>query len=209
MSVPDNPYTVAHWRRTVGEMYATVRRASWAEQPVIWAEFRAARNALYKDHPQSPLPPELRTHFSSLRYYPYDPDWRIIGVVDRNVAPETLTVELPVDGLLRYTRVARVRFVAQRQTAELSVFWIEGYGGGVFLPFRDATSGRETYGSGRYLYDAIKGADLGGGPDEMILDFNYAYNPPCAYDPQIVCPMPPSENRLPFSVEAGERAFEH
>jgi uncharacterized protein len=208
MAVPADPFALAHWRRTVGEMYATVRRASWSEQPVIWAEFRATRNALYKGHPQSPVPADVRGRFSGLKYYPYDPDWRIIGMLDRNVAPETLTLELPVDGVLQYTRVARLRFVARRQPAELSVFWIEGYGGGVFLPFRDATSGAETFGGGRYLYDAVKGADLGGGPDELILDFNYAYNPPCAYDPLAVCVMPPPENRLLIPVEAGEKNFE-
>jgi uncharacterized protein (DUF1684 family) len=116
-------------------------------------------------------------------------------------------VELPAEGLVRYTRVARLQFAVQGQQGELSLFWIEGYGGGLFLPFQDATNGGETYGGGRYLYDTIKGADLGAGPGGIVLDFNYAYNPSCAYDEQWLCPLAPQENRLPFATEAGEKAF--
>ena len=85
------------------------------------------------------------------------------------------------------------------------MYWLEGYGGGIWLPFADATSGADTYGGGRYLYDTIKGADLGAGERELVLDFNYAYNPSCAYDERWSCPLPPAENRLPFAVPAGER----
>jgi uncharacterized protein (DUF1684 family) len=88
----------------------------------------------------------------------------------------------------------------------LAVYWLEGYGGGLFLPFRDALAGRETYGGGRYLLDTVKGADLGTGDDgRLVLDFNYAYNPSCAYDPRWSCPLAPSENRMRIAVEAGER----
>jgi uncharacterized protein (DUF1684 family) len=87
----------------------------------------------------------------------------------------------------------------------LSLFWISGYGGGVFVPFADATSRETTYGGGRYLLDTIKGADLGSTPEgEIILDFNFAYNPSCAYNPRWTCPLAPPENRLPFAVTAGE-----
>ena len=93
------------------------------------------------------------------------------------------------------------------QPARLAVYWLEGYGGGIWLPFTDATSGAETYGGGRYLYDTIKGADLGAGEREMVLDFNYAYNPSCAYDERWSCPLSPPENRLAFAVPAGERVL--
>ena len=125
--------------------------------------------------------------------------------LDRQVERETFTLELPADGVVRYTRVARIRFMARGQPAELSAFWIEGYGGGLFVPFRDATSGATTYGGGRYLYDTIKGADLGAGAERIVLDFNYAYNPSCAYNDEWVCPLSPPENRLLFAVEAGEK----
>jgi hypothetical protein len=172
-----------------------------------WKEFRAARDRLFREHPQSPLTPEQRSAFQGLKYYPYDPAWRVVGTLDFNISRESFQVELP-EGLLCYTRIARARFATPAGEGELSVFWIAGYGGGLFLPFRDSTSGGETYGGGRYLYDTIKGADLGTGlGNEIVLDFNYAYNPSCAYSPQWLCPLAPPENTLPFPVEAGEKIF--
>jgi uncharacterized protein (DUF1684 family) len=98
-----------------------------------------------------------------------------------------------------------VRFEVAGKAAELAVYWLEGYGGGLWLPFADATSGEITYGGGRYLYDTIKGADLGATASGFVLDFNFAYNPSCAYDERWSCPLSPPENRLPFAVNAGER----
>jgi uncharacterized protein len=207
VSIPGNPLTLAAWRRTVAEMYAAVRRAPPEDQPQAWEMFRTARNELFSSHPDSPLAPEQRAEFAGLAYYPYDPAWRVVGVLDRAVERETFAVDLPAEGMCRYTRVARIRFTLDGQTAELSAFWIEGYGGGVFVPFRDATGGRTTYGGGRYLYDTIKGADLGVGAEQIVLDFNYAYNPSCAYNDHWVCPLSPPENWLPFAVEVGERVF--
>ena len=88
---------------------------------------------------------------------------------------------------------------------ELEVYWLEGYGGGIFLPFRDPTGGTETYGAGRYLLDTVKGADLGTSDGLLVCDFNFAYNPSCAYDPLWVCPLAPPPNRLEVPVRAGER----
>ena len=79
------------------------------------------------------------------------------------------------------------------------------YGGGVFLPFRDETNGATTYGAGRYVLDTVKGADLGGADGRLVVDFNYAYHPSCAYDPRWSCPLAPATNRLVGPVEAGER----
>ncbi|NKQ35809.1 MAG: DUF1684 domain-containing protein [Chloroflexi bacterium] len=119
--------------------------------------------------------------------------------------PHTYEVDLPHDGLLRFSRIAAVHFTVKEQAGQLSLFWVEGYGGGLFLPFRDGTNGRTTYGGGRYLYDAIKGADLGAGQTDILLDFNFAYNPSCAYNDQWVCPLAPPENQLPFPIAAGEK----
>lgn len=88
---------------------------------------------------------------------------------------------------------------------KLELYWIDVYGGGVFLPFRDATSGSSSYAAGRYLLDTVKGADLGGSRDRLIVDFNYAYHPSCAYDPRWLCPLAPRANWLPIAIEAGER----
>ena len=87
----------------------------------------------------------------------------------------------------------------------LDVFWVSVYGGGVFIPFRDATNGIETYGAGRYLLDTVKGADLGGTDGRLIVDFNYAYHPSCTYDPKWSCPLAPPSNRLTVPIRAGER----
>jgi uncharacterized protein (DUF1684 family) len=101
--------------------------------------------------------------------------------------------------------VGTVRFRVRDAEAALAVYWFDGYGGGLWLPFTDGTSGDTTYGGGRYLYDTIKGADLGAAAERFMLDFNFAYNPSCAYDERWSCPLAPSENRLPFAVTAGER----
>lgn len=108
------------------------------------------------------------------------------------------------DGTAHLVRVGRVDFTCPAGDAALSLFWIAGYGGGLFLAFSDSTNGDATFGGGRYLFDTIKGADLGAGPDELTLDFNFAYNPSCAYDARWTCPLPPAENRLDLAVPVGE-----
>ncbi len=120
---------------------------------------------------------------------------------------ETRHISLADDGEFAITRIAALTFTLCGRPSRLSLYWVEGYGGGLFLPFADGSNGPETYGGGRYLWDAIKGADLGFVGDKIVLDFNYAYNPSCAYNPRWVCPLSPEENRLAFAVEAGERSF--
>jgi uncharacterized protein (DUF1684 family) len=105
---------------------------------------------------------------------------------------------------VRFRRFGAVRFRVAGGPHELSLYWLEGYGGGIFLPFADTTRGSETYGGGRYLLDTVKGADLGEADGQLVLDFNFAYNPSCAYDPRWVCPLSPPENRLDVAVRAGE-----
>ena len=121
-------------------------------------------------------------------------------------------VQLPTSGTepFSFREIGRVALSGLLAGASLPVFWIEGYAGGLFVPFRDATSGLETYGAGRYLLDTIKGADLGGDPErgELILDFNLAYHPSCAYDPKWNCPLAPPASRLPMAVTAGEKLTE-
>ena len=104
-----------------------------------------------------------------------------------------------------FVRIGWVRFVADGTPCRLAVYWLNDYAGGIFIPFRDATSGRETYGGGRYLWDSAKGADLGAEGDELVIDFNYAYHPSCVYDPRWSCPLSPEENRLAVPIAAGER----
>lgn len=200
------PVALAHWRRTISETYAMVRSTSPDEQDMAWQQFRVVRDQLFASHQQTPLTAEQQTAFAGLDYYDYDPAWRLRGELDLVTTDETFQVDL-LEGVLRYTRVADIRFTVRGQPAQLALYWIEGYGGGLFLPFRDLTCNDSTYCGGRYLYDTIKGADLGVYGHEIVLDFNYAYNPSCAYDSRWVCPLPPRDNELPFGVEAGEKRF--
>ncbi|HLU09980.1 MAG TPA: DUF1684 domain-containing protein [Oceanobacillus sp.] len=193
------------YRRRVNEMYRLIRDS---DDPAAAREmFRLMRDDLFRSHPQSPLTDDQKASFSGLHYYDYDPAYRVIATVDTTVEPETLEYALGEDGVMRCTRFARVNVTLPTGTGSLSLFWINGYGGGVFLPFGDATNRQTTYGAGRYLYDTIKGADLGASQREIVLDFNFAYNPSCAYNPRWVCPLAPPENRLPFPIPAGERLF--
>jgi hypothetical protein len=188
------------WRRTVFAMYAAVRAGVEHDPEATLAGFRVARERLIREHPQSPLRPERRAGFAGLDHWPYDPDMRFEAAVepaepDRLVAHSLDGDPYPLD------RIGRVLL----PIGQLEVYWIQVYGGGVFIPFRDATSGTESYGAGRYLLDTIKGADLGGAGDRLILDFNYAFNPSCAYDPRWSCPLAPAANWLQVPVRAGER----
>ena len=106
---------------------------------------------------------------------------------------------------VQISRFARTRFELAGEQQTLDLYWLDGYGGGVFLSFADATSGHETYGACRYLLDTVKGSDLGERDGRLVLDFNFAYNPSCAYDPRWVCPLAPPGNRLPVAVRGGER----
>jgi len=202
-----NYETLLDYKRSVSKIYAEVRRAdlSVAEKS---AHFRAGRDALFKTHPQSALPPEKKPDFTGLRYYDYDPAWRFILPLDTEVEPEVFEIQLQHDGLTRLQRMGQIHFSVARQLVTLSLYWLLGYGGGVFLPFRDLTNGVTTYGGGRYLLDTIKHADLGHAGDQLVIDFNFAYNPSCAYNPRWVCPLAPTENRVSVAIEAGEMAFE-
>jgi uncharacterized protein (DUF1684 family) len=193
------------WKRQVYDLYARVRDS--ADRAVAWDAWRSGRDDLFRSHPQSPLPEMERASFSGITYYPYDPASRVLAEVVE-VAPERYDMATSGEeegGSYSFTRFAAARFELGGESLELELYWLEGYGGGLFLPFRDATSGRETYGAGRYLLDTVKGADLGSEGDRLVLDFNFAYNPSCAYDPRWVCPLAPPPNRLSIPILAGER----
>jgi uncharacterized protein (DUF1684 family) len=114
---------------------------------------------------------------------------------------------MPASSEIAFRRIGQLEFQLNHQPLTLAAFWIEGYAGGLFVPFTDATSNHETYGGGRYLLDTIKSADLGSdaATGTVVLDFNYAYHPSCTYDPQWVCPLAPPDSRLAIPVRAGER----
>lgn len=201
MDVP----ALADWRRRVADLYLTPP----TEGEEGWQEFRRGRDALFREHPQAPLTDEQRAAFKGLPYFAYNGQ----AVVRCRLEPPGEGGPLEIDtggedGVVRYRRVGRL----ETSYGALTLFWIEGYGGGLFLPFRDATAGDESYGGGRYLTDTVKGTfgrglRLAADGDEATLDFNYSYNPSCAYNSQWACPLAPPENAVSVKIVAGERAF--
>jgi uncharacterized protein (DUF1684 family) len=200
---PGDLLDLLDWKRRVFELYAEVRAAS--DPAAAWMHWRAARDELFASHPQSPLTAEARSSFTGLPYFDHDPSARVLAALEP-AEPEHYDIGTSDGGSYGFTRFGVARFSLQGRDLALEAYWLDGYGGGVFLPFRDATAGRETYGAGRYLLDTVKGSDLGTAPDgRMVLDFNFSYNPSCAYDPRWACPLAPPPNRLDVPVRAGER----
>lgn len=194
-------FDLLDWKRRIFALYAQVRAEP--DSTIAAAHWRAWRDELFADHPQSPLPPERRAAFTGLSYFPHDPAARVLADVVP-VEPRRIEVAASRDAMA-FVRIALARFSLAGADGELELYWLEGYGGGLFVPFADATSGSETYGAGRYLLDTVKGADLGTEDGRLVLDFNLAYNPSCAYDPRWACPLAPPPNRLETAVRAGER----
>jgi uncharacterized protein (DUF1684 family) len=190
------------WRRRVAALYVEVR--SLEEPEKAWRRWREVRDDLLANHPQSPLPEEDRAAFEGLSYFDYDPACRVTAVIE---AAEPQRIELPGSAGATFgaARFARAGFRLADADLELGLYWLDGYAGGLFVSFRDGTSGKETYGACRYLLDTVKGADLGSDGANMVLDFNFAYNPSCSYDPRWACPLAPPDNRLAVEIRAGER----
>jgi uncharacterized protein (DUF1684 family) len=202
--------TLADWRRHVAALYADVRAMATTDPATAFAHWRAVRERLFREHPQSPVPIGERAGFQA-RHFDHDPAMRFVVPVEPAPAadPGALAIEVPNSGAatLSFSRIGSVRLPFPGGQQRLSVFWMTGYAGGLFIPFRDATNGRETYGAGRYLVDAAKSHDLGAdeATGDLILDFNFATQPSCAFDPRWACPLAPPENRLDIEVRAGER----
>ncbi len=190
------------WKRRVFELYGAVR--GMLDSRAAWQHWRETRDELFRRHPQSPLPVDRRESFSGIPYFEYDPSARVLADV-RSAEPETLAIATSHPDPLEFTRFGFASFELHGRSLSLELYWLEGYGGGLFVPFSDTTSGDETYGGGRCLLDTVKGADLGMEDGRLVLDFNYAYNPSCAYDFKWVCPLAPAQNQLAIPVHAGER----
>ena len=145
------------WKRRIFSLYAAVRTL---EPEAAWGLWRESRDELFRSHPQSPLPPERRADFEGLEYWPYDPHARVLAQLEDLEAPPG-PIETSGPEPMLFQPFARATFELCGEPLTLEVSWLAAYGGGVFLSFRDATSGRESYGGGRYLLDTGKGADLG------------------------------------------------
>jgi len=194
---------VADWRRRVFALYAEVRGSrDLSAAHDLW---RRTRDELFAEHPSSPLLPEDRADFTGLPTRPYEPGWRF--ELPLLAAPDArLDVETGTDGIVPFERIGLVDVPG---VGTLDVWRLTSYGGGIFVPVKDALSGKHggTYGGGRYLLDTIKGADLGRGGADLVLDFNFAYNPSCAYDPAWACPLAPAGNTVLVDIPVGERYF--
>jgi hypothetical protein len=216
-SAAEATLALADWRRRTADLYADVRRIAATDPAAAVALWRDTRERLYREHAQSPVPPAERPAFRA-RHFDHDQGLRFEVAVEpdetatdpHDEAPPPsggLALPMSVGGTMSFRRIGHVTLRIGATERRLGLFWMAGYAGGLFLPFRDATNGRETYGAGRYLLDAAKAADLGAGtaPGSLVLDFNFAFQPSCAFDPRWACPLAPPENRLDFEVRAGER----
>ncbi len=235
---------LADWRRRISDLYAAVRTLAVTDVEGALEFWRTTRERLFREHPQSPVPPAARPDFKA-RHFRFDPSLRFeVIVTPDEPEPATgaatgagagpspspslgglagldlagldlagpgggLAMDLPVSGggTMSFSRIGRVDIPFADGPRRLGVYWMAGYAGGVFVPFRDETSGTETYAAGRYLLDSAKSADLGGDVEHgtLVLDFNFAFQPSCAFDPKWACPLAPPQNRLDLAIRAGER----
>ncbi|MDQ6686664.1 MAG: DUF1684 domain-containing protein [Actinomycetota bacterium] len=185
---------VVSWRTGVHDLYAEVRAEPEPRQAhALWV---AHRSAMFLEHPASPRLGQQRLHHGG-----YDPAYRFeVPLVEAE--PEDWTYATGTDGEVPFVRVGRFEL---GHLGALDAWWLESYGGGLFVPLRDGSAGDTSYGAGRYLLDTVKGADLGrADEDRWVLDLNFAYNPSCAYDPRWACPLAPAGNRIDRSVPVGE-----
>lgn len=193
---------VADWRARVFALYAAVRaEADYEAAHELW---RSDRNDLLAHHAASPLLPEDRADFAGVPIARYDPDWRFELAIEP-ADQGGFEFATGTDGVVPFDRLGTVRIP---DVGSLDVWRLTTYGGGMFLPLRDALAGCPggTYGGGRYLIDTIKGADLGVDAEAgtLVVDLNFAYNPSCAYDPAWACPLAQLGNVLPVAVPVGE-----
>lgn len=158
---------------------------------------RAEKDVYFRRDPYGPI--EDRQNFTGLKYYPPDPAFRYTLPL-HPFEPEPITFQTSTGDERVYNRIGTVEFEVNGQSAQLAIYKSEDYDE-LFLPFRDATSGTETYGAGRYL----EPVELANG--ELLVDFNLAYNPYCAYSENFSCPLPPVGNWLKVPIQAGEKNY--
>ncbi|MBT2586241.1 DUF1684 domain-containing protein [Arthrobacter sp. ISL-95] len=198
---------IADWRLRTFALYDKVRQLA-ATNPfdahVFW---RQERDLMFATHPASALTAEVKASFSGLRTADYDPSFRRYAALSPEGAGQEMNVRTGTDGVVPFARIGT--FVLPG-LGSLAAWRLRSYGGGIFVPFRDATAGKDggSYGAGRYLLDTVKGSFHGtrgaGDEQEFVLDFNFAYNPSCAYNEAWACPLAGPANRLEAEVPVGE-----
>jgi len=161
--------------------------------------FRKEKDAFYSRSAESPLTRQQKKTFKGLKYFPENPALALEVEVKPFAEQKTIIMQTSTGDEQEYTRFGRFTFTVDGQAAALTIY---ATGQDYFLPFADGLAGSETYPAGRYL----EPVPLGGG--KFQIDFNYAYNPYCAYNERWSCPIPPVENRIKVPIRAGEMIFE-
>ncbi|ELY90576.1 hypothetical protein C483_10966 [Natrialba hulunbeirensis JCM 10989] len=172
---------------------------------------RAEKNEFFASHPQSPVPPEERDEFEALEYFDPNPEYRVTASAAVHDDPEVVLMDTTTGREMRYLRVATLEFDLERADEELenvstslAAYQLESPNQEpYFIPFRDKTTGQQSYEGGRYM-ELAADRDLETG-DELVVDFNLAYTPFCAFSETYDCPLPPKENWLDVTIPAGER----
>lgn len=205
MTEIDWKFAVVDWRDRTFEMYRMIRELHPIDPEDAFGLFRTTRDELFREHPASPFDDTQRRELQGLPYFDYRHDFNVDAELVQVANGQSLSVELGDDGALQLAHVADARFSLAGAPHSLPVYWLDGYGGGIFIPFQDASNGAGTYSGGRYLFDTRKGANLGYGAGRIRLDFNFAYNPSCSYNERWSCPLPRAESRLAAVIRAGER----
>ncbi len=173
-------------------------------------EYRRQKDAIFATSPQSPIPAEERGQFRGLRYFPPDPAYRVQAQLVRFPNPEIVQLGTTTGRITQHYRYGEARFTLNGQPCRLTAYKSVPVHGHeyhqdheLFLPFRDATTGKESYGAGRYLEVEEDNA----GPGQLVLDFNLAYSPWCSYSDHYSCVLPPAENTLAVAIRAGEQSY--
>ncbi len=194
---------VLDWRLQTFALYAEVRAVSAAAPDRAHALWRERRDIMFAAHPASALGTAGQETFTGLPVAPYDPAFRFECALTTGGAGQEMTISTGTDGAVPFIRLGTLDIPG---IGTLAAWKLNSYGGGIFVPFRDTTAGRGggSYGAGRYLLDTIKGAYLGRVVSRFVLDFNFAYNPSCAYDEAWACPLPGPDNRLEADITVGE-----
>jgi uncharacterized protein (DUF1684 family) len=162
------------------------------------ANFRKEKDELFSQDPDSPLTFEQKREFKGLKYFPPNPKLRLDVAVREFPSKDSVSIQTTTGSIQHYRRYGKITVEAEGQTAELTVYRDEH---SFFLPFVDSLSGKETYPAGRYL----EPKPIGSG--RLLVDFNYAYNPYCAYNDGWSCPLTPLENHIQIPIRAGEKIF--
>ncbi|MBV8449954.1 MAG: DUF1684 domain-containing protein [Hyphomicrobiales bacterium] len=196
---------LVEWREIIGQIYREIRATHEADPRRAWERFRERRDSLYKHHSCSALTEAEKLQFDGFPNYAYDPVFCFVGEIEYTASENVYTSRIS-EAELPYRKIAVAKFGYFGKTYALDVYWLDIYGGGIWIPVGDETNGETTYPGGRYLFDTCKGANLGMGEDggNILLDMNFLYPPSCSLNDRWICPLCPPENKLPFRVEAGE-----